>query len=66
MLWITAGRTLKQGTPSTHPILGDELRALRRLQLAMVQSTAKCMTSVSRACWLGRPPVLARRHYPGP
>jgi integrase len=23
---------LKQGTPSTHPILGDELRALRRLQ----------------------------------
>ena len=22
----------KQGTPSTHPILGDELRALRRLQ----------------------------------
>jgi Phage integrase family len=25
-------RRLKQGTPSTHPILGDELRALRRLQ----------------------------------
>ena len=24
-------RRLKQGTPSTHPILGDELRALRRL-----------------------------------
>ena len=24
--------SLKQGTPSTHPILGDELRALRRLQ----------------------------------
>lgn len=23
---------MKQGTPSTHPILGDELRALRRLQ----------------------------------
>jgi site-specific recombinase XerD len=23
---------VKQGTPSTHPILGDELRALRRLQ----------------------------------
>ena len=25
-------RRMKQGTPSTHPILGDELRALRRLQ----------------------------------
>jgi integrase len=25
-------RRAKRGTPSTHPILGDELRALRRLQ----------------------------------
>jgi len=25
-------RRVKQGTPSTHPILGDEFRALRRLQ----------------------------------
>src|SRR5471032_1610150 len=25
-------RRVKQGTPSTHPIRGDELRALRRLQ----------------------------------
>jgi type 1 fimbriae regulatory protein FimB/type 1 fimbriae regulatory protein FimE len=25
-------RRVKQGTPSTHPILGDELRALRRMQ----------------------------------
>jgi type 1 fimbriae regulatory protein FimB/type 1 fimbriae regulatory protein FimE len=25
-------RRVKQGTPSTHPLLGDELRALRRLQ----------------------------------
>jgi integrase len=25
-------RRVKQGTPNTHPILGDELRALRRLQ----------------------------------
>jgi type 1 fimbriae regulatory protein FimB/type 1 fimbriae regulatory protein FimE len=23
---------VKQGTPSTHPILGDEMRALRKLQ----------------------------------
>jgi integrase len=33
--FATAGlhvRRVKQGTPSTHPILGDELRALRRLQ----------------------------------
>src|SRR4051794_15861843 len=27
-----AVRRVKQGTPSTHPIQGDELRALRRLQ----------------------------------
>src|SRR5262245_7563841 len=25
-------RRVKQGTPSTHPLIGDELRALRRLQ----------------------------------
>jgi integrase len=25
-------RRVKQGTPSTHPIVGDELRALRRIQ----------------------------------
>ena len=25
-------RPMKQGTPSTHPILGDEMRALRRLR----------------------------------
>ena len=25
-------RRVKRGTPSTHPIIGDELRALRRLQ----------------------------------
>ena len=25
-------RRVKQGTPSTHPLLGEELRALRRLQ----------------------------------
>jgi type 1 fimbriae regulatory protein FimB len=25
-------RRVKRGTPSTHPILGDKLRALRRLQ----------------------------------
>jgi len=25
-------RRVKQGTPATHPILGDEMRALRKLQ----------------------------------
>jgi integrase len=29
-------RRVKRGTPSTHPILGDELRALRRLQREQV------------------------------
>jgi integrase len=29
-------RRVKQGTPSTHPVLGDELRALRRLQREVV------------------------------
>jgi site-specific recombinase XerD len=31
-------RRVKNGTPSTHPILGDELRALRRLQRESEQS----------------------------
>ena len=31
-------RRVKAGTPSTHPILGDELRALRRLQREQPQS----------------------------
>src|ERR1700693_766777 len=31
-------RQVKNGTPSTHPLLGDELRALRRLQRESAQS----------------------------
>jgi integrase len=31
-------RRVKNGTPSTHPLLGDELRALRRLQRESVAS----------------------------
>lgn len=31
-------RRVKQGTPSTHPIPGDELRALRRVQREQVRS----------------------------
>jgi integrase len=32
-------RRVKQGTPSAHPILGDELRALRRLQREQAKSS---------------------------
>ena len=38
-------RRVKQGTPSTHPILGDELRALRRLQREQEPSSSFVFTS---------------------
>jgi integrase len=38
-------RRVKQGTPSTHPILGDELRALRRLQREQAPKSAFVFTS---------------------
>ena len=38
-------RRVKQGTPSTHPILGDELRALRRLQREQVPKSSFVFTS---------------------
>jgi type 1 fimbriae regulatory protein FimB/type 1 fimbriae regulatory protein FimE len=38
-------RRVKQGTPSTHPILGDELRALRRLQREQEPKAAFVFTS---------------------
>jgi site-specific recombinase XerD len=38
-------RRVKQGTPSTHPILGDELRALRRLQREQATRTAYVFVS---------------------
>jgi integrase len=38
-------RRVKQGTPSTHPILGDELRALRRLQREQEQKSPFVFTS---------------------
>jgi integrase len=43
-------RRVKQGTPSTHPILGDELRALRRLQREQEPRSPTCS-----------PPSAARR-----
>jgi site-specific recombinase XerD len=38
-------RRVKQGTPSTHPILGDELRALRRLQREQAAKSPFVFTS---------------------
>ena len=38
-------RRVKQGTPSTHPFLGDELRALRRLQREQVPKSPYVFTS---------------------
>jgi type 1 fimbriae regulatory protein FimB/type 1 fimbriae regulatory protein FimE len=38
-------RRVKHGTPSTHPILGDELRALRRLQREQVPRSPFVFTS---------------------
>jgi integrase len=38
-------RRVKQGTPATHPVLGDELRALRRLQREQEPKSAFVFTS---------------------
>jgi site-specific recombinase XerD len=38
-------RRVKQGTPSTHPVLGDELRALRRLHRAQEPKSPFVFTS---------------------
>jgi site-specific recombinase XerD len=38
-------RRVKQGTPSTHPIVGDELRALRRLQREQAAKSPFLFTS---------------------
>lgn len=38
-------RRVKHGTPSTHPIMGDELRALRRLQREQVPKSSFVFTS---------------------
>jgi site-specific recombinase XerD len=42
-------RRVKQGTPSTHPILGDELRALRRLEREQEPKSAFVFTSEREA-----------------
>jgi integrase len=40
-----AVRRVKRGTPSTHPIIGDEMRALRRLQREQEPKSAFVFTS---------------------
>ena len=44
-------RRVKKGTPSTHPILGDELRALRRLQRDQKPKSLFVFTSERRAAF---------------
>ena len=47
-------RRAKQGIPSTHPILGDELRALRRLQREQEPKSAFVFTSERGAPFANR------------
>jgi type 1 fimbriae regulatory protein FimB/type 1 fimbriae regulatory protein FimE len=51
-------RRVKQGMPSTHPILGDELRAMRRLQREQTARSPFVFTSARGAPlhhgWLAR------------
>ena len=55
-------RRVKKGTPSTHPILGDELRALRRLQREQEPKSPFVFTSERGAPFTtsGCPPARAR------
>ena len=46
-------RRVKQGTPATHPILGDELRALRRLQREQEPKSPFVFTSERGAPFTG-------------
>jgi integrase len=41
-------RRVKNGTPSTHPLLGDELRALRRLQRESMPSPSSLSPNADR------------------
>jgi integrase len=47
-------RRVKKGTPATHPIIGDEMRALRRLQRGRSPNHRLCS------------PRNAARHSPRP
>jgi site-specific recombinase XerD len=59
-------RRVKNGTPSTHPVLGDELRALRRLQresatspFVFVSERGSPFTTAGFARMIGRVAVAA-------
>src|SRR5262249_3893894 len=53
--WATLHvRRVKQGTPSTHPVVGDELRALRRLQREQEPKSAFVFTSERGAPFANR------------
>jgi hypothetical protein len=52
-------RRVKQGTPATHPILGDELRALRRLQREQEPKSAFVFTRPNVARPSARRALLA-------
>jgi integrase len=49
-------RRVKQGTPSAHPIIGDELRALRRLQREQEPADywRRYLASDCQSEWAGR------------
>src|SRR6185295_18576315 len=60
-------RRLKRGTPSTHPILGDELRALRRLKRGQAprrslpsRRTPTCLGTPAATHWPTRDTIRAR------
>jgi integrase len=53
-------RRVKQGTPSTHPIIGDELRALRRLQREQEPKSPFVFTSERFARMIERAGIEAK------
>jgi site-specific recombinase XerD len=64
---VLHARRVKSGTPSTHPIQGDELRALRRLQreseaspFVFVSERGSPFTTAGFARMLGRAAATAR------
>ena len=59
-----AVRRVKKGTPATHPIRGDEIRALRRLQRESPQSPFLFVSERGACPVWGTPPPLIRRLMP--
>jgi integrase len=57
-------RRVKQGTPSTQPIIGEELRALRRLQREQDPKSPFVFTSECMVERAGREAKLAFKAHP--